>query len=88
VKNQDKVIINAEEDTLMYLVFFTGDELPIAMFWDMELAYQFCNLFTHSWMDKEIRSARMWNAVGPLFRDRTQFVARVSIKKLEDEGLT
>lgn len=85
---KQEVTLNDEEDILVYLVYFTDTELPVAMFWDMELAQAFCQYFTHAFTDKEIRTANAWNIVGPLFRDRTQFVTRITTKNPEDEGLT
>lgn len=88
MKENDKVTVKAEENILVYLVYLIGSELPIAAFWDIDLAYQFCHMFTDVAMDKEIRTANIWKVTGPLFRDRTQFLMTITIKNPEDEGLT
>jgi hypothetical protein len=87
VKEQDKVTVSAADDILVYLVYFTDSELPIAVFWDLKLALAFCQYFTYADVDKEIRTARVWDVAGPLFRDRTQFLERITVKNPEDEGL-
>lgn len=88
MKEQDKVTISPADDILIYGVYFIDSELPVAVFWDYQLVLAFCQYFTDGSVDKEIRSARMWDAAGPLFRDRTQFVERITVKNSKDEGLT
>ena len=87
MKEQDKVTVVATDENLYFLVYFCGDELPTAMFDNYENAVEYCRFFTQNWMDKEIRTANLWNMAGPLFRDRTQFYTRMTVKNPEDEGL-
>ena len=81
---KDKVTVTPAEDILVYLVYFTGSELPTAVFWDYDLAVAFCHYFTQRNVDKEIRTASVWNVAAPLYRNRTQFLQRITIKNPED----
>ena len=64
-----------------YVVYLCGDELPTAMFADLESADRFCSGFTQRWMDKEIRTVDFWTISPFLFRDLTKHLRYVSSKK-------